>query len=187
MSTQKQHHSFSYYKSTEEFCERCAVPCCEESGKHKVLLDPKNPQEGVYMCLDHVKEHNRAINYFKNMGTQEIEAELKADTIWRLPTWPLRGDHKRFIIGKNFFNLFEEGGSQSCHVDRELIFPPEVEEAAKIINVSLPIALSDLKKIYKAKVKQLHPDLNRTKKGTEEELKKINIAYKTLSTYLRDA
>lgn len=186
MSTQKQTRTFSYYKSSAETYLGCAVAGCKESGKHKVLPDPRTPQEGIYMCLQHAKEYNKAVNYFKNMGIKEIEAEIKADTVWRLPTWPLRGDYRRFFVDQNIFSFFEKNITQDHHdYDTQLqIFPKEIGEAAKTIGVSLPISLHDLKKIYKIKVKQHHPDLNRDKKGAEEELKKINIAYKALCDYL---
>jgi hypothetical protein len=138
------------------------------------------------MCFQHAKEYNKAVNYFKNMGIKEIEEEIKADTVWRLPTWPLRGDYRRFFGDKNIFSFFEENIHQTHHDAQIPVFPKEVEEAAKTIDVLLPIPLQDLKKVYKTKVKQLHPDLNRNKKGTEEELKKINIAYKILCDYLTD-
>lgn len=187
MAVQKQNFNFSYYKSTDEFSPKCAVSTCKEPAKHKVLLDPKNSKETVYMCLGHATAHNKAIDYFKNMGTKEIEEELKADTIWRLPTWPLRGDYKRFLLEKNIFDLFEESSASHQESLKTIAVPSNIQEAAHVIGVSFPLEMSELKKIYKNKVKQLHPDLNRTQKGTEEELKKINIAYKLLSTYLRDA
>lgn len=187
MSIQKQPYSFSYYKATDECGHSCIVPGCKESAHHKVLLDPKNSKDAAYMCLSHAKQHNQTIDYFKNMGVKEIEEELKADTVWRLPTWPLRGDYKRFFIERNLFDLFEKSSFSENASIKTIQIPAEIQEAAMAVGVSFPIELSELKKIYKNKVKQLHPDLNHAEKGTEEELKKINIAYKLLSTYLRDA
>src|SRR3989344_4992521 len=160
MSVQKQHHSFSYYKSSSESCATCVVSGCKRLGAHTVLLDPRNPKERVHMCLGHAKEHNKAIDYFKNMGTKEIEAEVKADTIWRLPTWPLKGDYRRCFVEKNVFNLFDEHSPYVRQKETVPFFPQEVEKAAKTMGVGLPILLPELKKVYKTKVKQFHPDLN---------------------------
>lgn len=183
---QKQTQFFSYYKSSEEDSLRCAVSGCSGRGHHKVLLDLKNPKDTVYMCLDHVTAHNKTINYFQNMGTHEIEAEIKADTVWRLPTWPICGDYRRFLIERDIFSFFGTGKKETV-ADSGPSFPKEVQSAAQTLNISLPIELNHLKKIYKSKVKQHHPDLNQNKKEAEEELKKINIAYKTLFNYLTHA
>ena len=177
---------FSYYKSSGDPGLECAVPGCNGRGNHKVLLDFENPKDSVYMCLDHVTAHNKTINYFKNMGAREIEAEIRADMVWRLPTWPVRGDYRRFLIEKNIFSFY--GGRQKEEFPAPAdVFPDDIKEAAQDLGISLPIELSELKKIYKAKVKEHHPDLNQDKKGAEEELKKINIAYKTIFNYLSHA
>lgn len=187
MSQHKQTHNFIYYKSTDKSESKCLVPNCKEPAENKVLLDPRNSKERGVMCFQHAKEHNKTVDYFKNMNFKEIESEIKSDIVWRLPTWPLRGGYKRFFIDHGLFNLFQKDSSQSIQEERSPLFPSQIEEAGKIIGVSLPISLLELKRVYKAKVKKHHPDLNRDKKGAEEELKKINIAYKTLCTYLNNA
>lgn len=183
---QKQSSFFSYYKSKNEESQPCAVEGCENSGSHTVLLNPKNPRDRAHMCLDHAQVHNKKLDYFKNMERHEIENEIKKDTVWRLPTWPLRGDYRRLFIHSSVESFYGRPMEKPAAASA-VVFPPEIEEAANVMGITLPITLSALKKTYKEKVKQNHPDLNQNKQGAEEELKKINIAYKTLCDYLKDA
>ncbi|HZB69721.1 MAG TPA: molecular chaperone DnaJ, partial [Sphingomicrobium sp.] len=47
--------------------DRCAVPGCGEPGEYKAPLESANfngPGSWRFLCLDHVREHNSAYNYF---------------------------------------------------------------------------------------------------------------------------
>ena len=187
MSTQKHENTFSYYKSSGDTLPKCCARGCKDLGKHKVIIDFDAPKEAHYMCLDHVKEYNKTVDYFKDMNSEEIESEVRADGIWRLPTWPLRGD-SRLPISNDPFDFFKEDPSyHSSHDQKSNALPQDIEEAMKIIDVSFPLTLKKLKKTYKDQVKKYHPDLNHGQKDREEKLKKINIAYKVVYDYLNDA
>ncbi len=187
MSTQKQENTFSYYKSSKDEISQCCAKGCKESGTHRVLLDLNNPKKINYMCLDHIKEYNKNLNYYANMTAEEIESEIKADTIWRKPTWPFRGDARDFQSARDFFCVFEDRSNYFEERGRKEVWPSEIAGAAKVLGVSLPVEMSHLKKTYKQAVKEYHPDLHHGKKDREEKLKKINIAYKILSNFIKDA
>ena len=151
-------------------------------------MDPKNPKKISYMCLDHIKEYNKNLNYYANMTADQIEAEIRADTIWRKPTWPLRGDHIHLRTKKDFFGFFEDGSEKtSQNGKQEKTFPKDVASALHVLGVDLPVTLEKLKKTYKKSVKECHPDLHPGKKDREEHLKKINIAYKIVLEFLQNA
>lgn len=187
MSAQKQENKFNYYKSGTDRQTLCCTEGCHLKGTHRVILDFNNPKKVSYMCLDHIKAHNKSINYYANMSADQIEDEIKADTVWRKPTWPLRGDiDKRLNPGKDYFEFFtatDEAPKQVFPLTQ--VFPKEVEKAASILGVALPADLADVKKIYKKCVKACHPDLHNGQKNHEERLKKVNIAYKTLTEFLQ--
>ena len=53
----------------------CAVPGCREPGEFRAPLTPGDfdgPGAYRWMCLDHVREHNAAYNYFNGMSPDEI-------------------------------------------------------------------------------------------------------------------
>src|SRR5687767_2887463 len=57
--------------------DRCAVPGCGELGEYKAPLEPANfngPGSWRFLCLDHVREHNSAYNFFDGMSAEEISA-----------------------------------------------------------------------------------------------------------------
>ena len=46
-------------------------------------------REFYHFCLDHVRDYNRAWDFFSGMSQSEIEAYLREDVTWHRPTWPL--------------------------------------------------------------------------------------------------
>jgi len=42
-----------------------------------------------WFCLDHVRTYNASWNYYAGLSDTEMEAELRADSTWNRPTWPL--------------------------------------------------------------------------------------------------
>ena len=188
MSTHKQENRFTYYKSGEDKTLFCCAEGCDLRGTHRVILDFHNPKKVSYMCLDHIKAHNKSVNYYANMSADQIENEIKADTIWRKPTWPLRGDAhgpQSMDITKDYFEFFTDLAPSKKGVSSAPTFPKDIENAAHVLGVLLPASLADVKKIYKKCVKACHPDLHRGEKNHEERLKKVNIAYKVLTKFLQ--
>ena len=59
----------------------------------------------------------------------------------------------------------------------------EIENCAKILEISLPIKITALKKQYKKMVKKFHPDVS--KDNSEEHIIKLNYAYSELLNFLK--
>jgi DnaJ-domain-containing protein 1 len=116
------------------------------------------------------------------MDEHTIEAELRADTGWRRPTWPLGA-------GKFTLNNFtiHDPLDLDIKVSREVKRPtlhPDLERALNVMGVSWPMELKQLKQHYKVLVKKYHPDTNQQDSTAEEKLKDINIAYKVIKEFL---
>lgn len=60
------------------------------------------------------------------------------------------------------------------------------EAAAAVLGVSLPTSKDDLKKAYRRKALELHPDRN-ADRDTTDDLKEVNIALEILSKHLQDS
>ena len=53
------------------------MPGCGQPGEYKAPLEPANfngPGSWRFLCLDHVREHNSAYNFFHGMSPDEIAA-----------------------------------------------------------------------------------------------------------------
>ena len=50
-----------------------------------------------WFCLDHLRAYNAAWDFYKGMTPGQIEAQVRADTQWQRPTWPLGRLGARFL------------------------------------------------------------------------------------------
>jgi hypothetical protein len=112
------------------------------------------------------------------MSSAEVEAEIRNDTVWQRPTWPL-GTRIGAIHAAKWagFGIFD--------VDEEVPTTPKrprspLEKALLLFELVPPLTLAGLKSRYKELVKRHHPDVHGGDKGAEERLKEINLAYSTL-------
>jgi DnaJ domain len=158
----------------------CDHPGCAESGEYRAPRSRASLDVFYWFCLDHVREYNAAWNYYAGMSEAEIEAEIRHDTVWQRPTWPLgsrygtNGPRIRDDFG--FFGDAAENGRETRKRR-----PPSAEEAALIVfAIEPPFTLVRLKARYKELVKLHHPDAHGGDKEAEEKLKVINQAYTTL-------
>ena len=121
------------------------------------------------------------------MNEGEIEREIRNDTVWRRPTWPMGGGKKgawyrygRGDIGDDF-GAFRGAADESSTSQgwRPVHNSPE-DKAYRILGLEPSVSLTDLKARYKELVKLHHPDTHGGDKQAEERLKDINDAYATL-------
>jgi hypothetical protein len=119
------------------------------------------------------------------MSEAEIEAELRQDTAWRRPTWPLGR------LGATIWDTERLGdpmsdplgilaARRSATARRSDAAPPELRESLAALGLSWPLTLTALKARYKELAKRHHPDANGGDRAAEERLKTINLAYATL-------
>jgi len=200
----KRTHDFEDFLRAERppVMERhCDMPNCACAGEYRAPKARNRLNEYFWFCLDHVRAYNAQWDYYAGMSTVEIEAHLRADTLWHRPTWPLGGrqakgphDHNRQYNFRDPFGLFDElfeegpaarasaeAGARSSQHHRP---PPPQARALALFDLSAPVSLTEVKARYKALVKQHHPDANGGDKAAEERLKLINEAYVILRTWL---
>jgi hypothetical protein len=175
---------------SEEAPERvCNMPGCTAAGEHRAPRSRENLNEFYWFCLEHVREYNRSWNYCRGLNERQIEREIRNDTVWRRPTWPLgpqtaaqrRFEAEWYAHGFGFRpddDAFRQG-------DGEGTAPGTAEHMAlRCMDLVPPVTLTQLKARYKELVKQFHPDANGGDKAAEERLKDINDAYRTLRRFL---
>ncbi len=155
----------------------CAAPDCAEPGQFRAPEDREHLNSYVWFCLEHVRAYNAAWNFCAGMSDDEMEAEIRRDTVWRRPSWRL-GAWRNFRV-HDPFDLFEDGGGGAP--------PPGAaaangEEAAALALFELDATADTaaVKARYKELAKRLHPDSTGGDKAAEEQLKDVNRAYATL-------
>jgi hypothetical protein len=162
----------------------CDHPGCAAGGEYRAPRSRVALDTFFWFCLDHVRLYNAQWNYYAGMSATEIEAEIRNDTVWQRPTWPLGGRAGlRFGTRVRDFGLFgfedEEAGHDRAAAKRPLT---EQERALAVFDLALPLTLVSLKARYKELVKRHHPDAHGGDKAAEERLKVINQAYSTLKS-----
>jgi len=175
----------------------CDHPDCAEAGEFRAPISRDRLHEYRWFCLDHVREYNKAWNYYAGMSEREIEDETRRDTTWHRPTWPLGarvGGYRRFMSSTTSihdgFGPFGDDPAQARQYARAHmagVHPNSPEaRALAVMDVEPPLNLTRLKARYKELVKLNHPDANGGDKLAEERLKDINEAYATLKKLLSD-
>lgn len=164
----------------EQRAKHCDMPGCTHTAEHRA---PKNRGLSDYynFCLDHVREYNKAWNFFEGMNHREVEEHMVNSLYGDRPTWRYDTDASVYerlrTAAWKTYNFTDETPPKNGHGYSGQT--PEYE-ALGIMGLSLPVTLSDIKTRYKELAKKYHPDRNKGCKKSEELLKTINMAYTIL-------
>jgi len=158
----------------------CDHPGCTGLGEYRAPRSKATLRQFYWFCLDHVREYNAAWNFYAGMSTAEIEREIRHDTVWQRPSWPL-GARVGALYGAKWrgFGLFDLDEDAPARPQPKRPRSPQ-EKALALFDLVPPLTLAGLKARYKELVKRHHPDIHGGDKAAEERLKEINQAYSTL-------
>ncbi len=161
----------------------CDHPGCTARGEFRAPRSRAELHVFYWFCLEHIRDYNLAWNFYAGMSSKDIEREIRNDTVWQRPTWPMgarnaQGYWPRFR-DNGLFDLDDEDARPEQR--RPPNRPPSPQDQALVIfNLEPPLTLVGLKARYKELVKLNHPDVHGGDKAAEERLKIINLAYATL-------
>ena len=134
-----------------------------------------------WFCLEHVRAYNASWDFYKGMSAAQIELQMRADTAWQRPTWPLgtlggRLDDEvlRDPLGALHAGL---GNRRNAAPPPSTVAPAELRQPLADLGLAWPVAIDTLKARYKALAKEHHPDRHGGDPAAEERLKTINLAY----------
>ena len=65
------------------------MPGCHEAGEYRAPKSRTTLNDYHWFCLEHVRAYNAGWDFYKGMSPAEVEAQLRADTSWQRPTWPI--------------------------------------------------------------------------------------------------
>lgn len=167
----------------------CDIPGCPNHGQHKA---PKHRglNDYYYFCDQHIKEYNKAWDFFSGMSEKEVQEHTKKSLYGDRPTW--RYDSEGMTAEEELYKAAQDSYSYESEEEssyNKATMPkndtPEYEALA-LMGLNPPITLEEIKTRYKKLAKRYHPDLNKKNKNAEELLKKINMAYTILKLAFQD-
>jgi len=172
-------------RSSKNICDH---ENCKNIGEYKAPISRMRLNEYYFFCLKHVKEYNKSWDFYKGLNVDQIELSMRKDTVWDRPSWPLKGNPNKIISQldeflKNDYSLFENERDLLNFLKNKIVneeMTSEDYKSLKILGLSMPISVDEIKKKYKKLVKIFHPDVNDNNKEAERKFKEINEAYKVL-------
>ena len=156
---------------------------CFEIGEYKAPIERDNSKNYRLLCLKHVKEFNKNLNYFSGMNDEQIYNFLKSDMTWHKPTQSFSSPDNFFnILWKNALNEGKDIGGNGYEKKFNTIinYSDKDREAFKIIELEAGAKWDKIQNQFKKLVKKYHPDMNAGNKKYEEKLKIITLAYTQL-------
>jgi hypothetical protein len=162
------------------------MPSCGAAGEYRAPKSRAALQDYWWFCLEHVRAYNAAWDFYKGMTPGEIEAQLRADTAWQRPTWPLGrlGGKLDADMLHDPLHVLNAGRRTAADAEQRARAaaeaPTELREPLATLGLVWPLTLETLKTRYKQLAKLHHPDANNGDRAAEERLKTINLAYATV-------
>lgn len=151
----------------------CAWPGCSGEGLYRAPRSRAELREFVWLCLEHVREHNRRWDFFAGMSPEEIDRHRRADVTWHRPTWRLGGRplHAEFV-----------DPLEILRARRPARAPGEsrAETMMRRLGLAAGFTLAELKGRFKLLAKRYHPDLNGGDRAAEARLREVIEAYRYL-------
>ena len=176
--------------ATEAETRVCDFPACDAPGEHPAPRSRDNLRSYYWFCMDHVREYNKAWNYYAGLSEEEIAALNRSDVLGRRPTWPMgrraNGWNWSPDVGVEAFieqlcnGERERDGAKAEPHRRPLT---EQEHALAVLDLAPPVTVETIKTQYKKLAKCHHPDATGGDKAAEDRLKEINLAYSTLISH----
>jgi hypothetical protein len=171
--------------AAEAEAPHCDHANCAEPGLYRAPKSRDRLNDYFNFCLEHVRAYNKSWNYFQGMGADDIEHQIRRDTVWDRPTWPLGGWRipQREDVNRAFrrdMGLDEESEPASEARQQGPKLSSAEYQALRTLELKPGVTWDEVKARYKGLAKLLHPDANGGDKLAEERLKLVNQAYSTL-------
>ncbi len=163
------------------------MPGCAEAGGFRAPKSRSQLNDYHWFCLEHVRAYNAGWDFYKGMSPAEVEAQLRSDTGWQRPTWPLGSlGHAAWDedVLKDPLHILQGVRGTQQHRSDPGKAPAELREPLATLGLSWPVTLDAVKSRYKELAKRHHPDANGGSRDAEERLKVINLAYAAVRTRL---
>ena len=142
--------------TTVRMCDRHG---CEEPGNCPAPKSPNSP-ERWYFCQQHAAEYNRRWDYFEGLDKEEAEAREKAE----------QRTNAGYAEAAHYGWSGSGDGSRSADEMRAL----------DLLGLEADADFETVKKAWRAKAKEVHPDVNRDDEEAARQFQAYSIAYEVL-------
>ena len=158
----------------------CEWPGCEKKGEYRAPTSREKLRTFKFFCLQHVKEYNKAWDYFKGRSIDQIYNEVSNDAYWHRKT---KKKINKLVI-EDELNFFEKKASTFTEsLTKNKTINLNIRRSLQILDLDNFCNIIQLKKQYKKMVKKYHPDLNQS--GCNEKIVRLNNAYSALLKFLK--
>lgn len=158
----------------------CDHPGCDEAGQYRAPKSPDHLDDYFWFCRDHVREYNLKWNFFSGHSEEEFQKQIDSDRVWNRETKPfgkpgeesrawsrLGVDDPMEILGTN---ATQNPGRVSASTRK---LPPTERRALEILDARDSWSKVEIRRQYKALVKDLHPDMNGGNRADEDRLQEV--------------
>ena len=130
--------------------QKCEMPGCVAAAEHKA---PKHRglNEYYHFCLQHVREYNKAWNFFHGMSEKEVQAHMEKARYGERPTWQYSGEaSEEDILRKSAeqeYHFRDPPPHRKNSNDRFIAqHSGPATEALALMGLDPPVAVGDIKK-----------------------------------------
>ncbi len=164
------------------------MPDCGAAGEYRAPKSRRELREYWWFCLEHVRAYNLSWDYYKGMSPEQMEQQLRSDTAWGRPSWPLghlgASAWDEDVLRDPLHILNSAGINQKRARTNGEQTPHDLREPLGTLGLTWPTTLDAVKSRYKELAKRHHPDANGGSRASEERLKTINLAYAAVRAHL---
>ncbi len=132
---------------------------CEEAGECPAPKSPNSPDRW-YFCQTHAAEYNKGWDYFEGLDKEQKEERAKAE----------RQETSGYAEASHYGWTGSGDGSRSADEMRAL----------DALELESDADFSAIKKAYRAKAKEVHPDVKPGDADAAREFQKIQVSYEVL-------
>jgi len=164
---------------------RCDSPGCEVPGDFRAPMGRLREGQYFCFCLAHVREYNHSYNYFNGMSDEAVARYLKDAEVGHRPTWAMGAKRGSTVGGAKRAEPFtaaygrpRRAAPAGRSTPRRL--SPVSLRALEALDLDEAASAESITARYKELVKRHHPDANGGDRSSEEKLREIIHAYKTL-------
>lgn len=170
----------------------CEQEDCDEKAAVRVAKSPDTPNEFLWLCTAHAREHNKNWNFFEGKTDAEAAALRNQARYGDRPTWTMAKNGRaaaaaRASMGGIREELEDQLGAGASGTPRDdgvyrdgrRLTRLQVQ-AFRTLNLKPTASSSDIRKRYAELVKRFHPDSNEGDRSAENQLQEVIKAHQLL-------
>jgi len=175
--------------AVETSSRKCDHEGCGNPGKYRAPKSVETPDEFLWFCLEHVRVFNQKWNFFNEAAAPSPDEQRQADGVWGRNTKPFSGPSEKQRNANPEGRAWQRFGFDDPHEvlgdnatmnpanptarTSQRRLPPTERKALDILGARDDMTKAEIRKVYKALVKDLHPDTNSGSRADEDRLTEV--------------